>query len=301
MSYTGGEYLLGGFWSTWTLSVMFFAIVTFTYAFWVNDWTRYISRELWSDRTTMWAAGMGSFIGLSIPTVFGAFTAVAIAETGLSYVPGIVAVSSTWYLVPLVFIGVVGSLGQGTVDIYSTGLDFSSIFPWLSRVAATVVLSVLGLIFVFLGTIVWDAEAAVTAFIALLGVFAAAWIAVVLVGHFQRRGHYDADALQVFNRGERGGIYWFWHGLNPQACIAWTAGSIVGLLFLYTSLYTGPWSGLANGLDLSWISAMTVAGVAYMVLTRVFPEAAEVYGVDAELPPNADMDLGLAKVSEVPD
>ena len=70
-----------------------------------------------------------------------------------------------------------------------------------------------------------------------------------------RRGWYNPDDLQVFNRRERGGIYWFTGGLNIRACLAWVVASTVGLLFLDSSLYVGPWSALADGIDLSWLSA----------------------------------------------
>jgi purine-cytosine permease-like protein len=144
-----------------------------------------------------------------------------------------------------------------------------------------VILSSIGVLFIFLGTLVWNAENTVSAFVSLFGVVAAAWIGITVSGHFLRRGRYNPDALQVFNRGERGGIYWYTGGWNLRASLAWLLASGVGLLFLSTSLYTGPWSGLANGIDLSWLTAMVLGAVAYLLAAAVFPEPRAVLTADA--------------------
>jgi purine-cytosine permease-like protein len=180
-------------------------------------------------------------------------------------------------------VGLVGSLGQGTICIYGSGLDSSSIFPVFSRVTATIILSGVGLLFIYLGSFVWNAENTVSAFVSLFGVPAAAWISITLVGNLVRHGRYDPDALQVFNRRERGGIYWYTGGWNLRAVLAWLLASGVGLLFLDTSLYVGPWSGLANGIDLSWVSAMIIGALAYLLAAAVFPEPRAVVTVE----PNA--------------
>jgi purine-cytosine permease-like protein len=274
--YSGGSYLLGGFWQTWMLAVTISAAATFGYAPYVNDWTRYISRKRHSDRSVALATGVGAFVGLTFPLAFGAYTAVAFNNPAVDYVNGLVGITPKGFLVPLVLVGLLGSLGQSTVCIYSNGLDFSSIFPVFSRVTATILLSAIGVTFIFLGTLVWNVENTVSAFVSLFGVVAAAWIGVLVTGHFWRRGRYDADALQVFNRGERGGIYWYLSGWNLRACLAWLLASGVGLLFLTTSLYTGPWSDAANGVDLSWISALVIGAGSYAIFATIFREPAAV-------------------------
>jgi purine-cytosine permease-like protein len=282
INYAGGGYLLGSFWPTWVLAVTIAAAATYGYAPYVNDWTRHISRRKHSDRSLAAATGFGAFLGLTFPLVFGAYTAVAFNNANLDYVNGLIGITAKAFLVPLVIVGLIGSLGQSTVCIYSNGLDFSSIFPIFSRVAATVILSGIGLLFIFLGTLVWNVENTVSAFVSLFGVVAAAWIGVLVAGHFRRRGRYDSDALQVFNRGERGGIYWYSGGWNLRASLVWLLASVVGLLFLTTSLYVGPWSDLANGIDLSWISAMVIGAGGYLLAAAIFPEPRAVLLGDAE-------------------
>jgi purine-cytosine permease-like protein len=279
-NYAGGHYLLGGFWPTWALAVTIAAAATFGYGPFVNDWSRYISHKRYNDRSVFLWTFAGGFVGLTFPLVFGLYTSVAIANPAIPYVSGLVKISPVGYLVPLIILGLLGSLGQSTVCIYSNGLDFSSIVPVLKRVAATIVLSAIGVLFIFLGTLVWNVENTVSAFVTLFGVLAAPWISIQITGHFLRRGWYDPQALQVFNRRERGGIYWFTRGLNIRACVAWLGASLVGLLFLDSSLYVGPWSGLANGIDLSWLSATFVGALVYFVATRLFPEGDAVLGKD---------------------
>lgn len=237
-------------------------------------------------------------MGLTIPLIFGAYTAVAIHSPTLSYVGGLVKFSPLWYLVPLIIIGLIGSLGQSTVCIYSNGLDFSSILPRLSRVQATFVLSACGLTFIFLGTLVWTIQTTVAAFVTLFGAVAAPWIAVQLVGHFMRRGYYDPEDLQVFNKRQRGGIYWFLWGFNPRAVVAFLAGTFVALMFLSTTLYAGPWVGAVNYITLSWIFGAVVAAVVYLGALLLFPEPASVYGkgrkdVPSAVPAGAAMDEAL--------
>lgn len=281
--YGGGELALGSFWPTWMLAVTIAAGAGFGWAPYVNDWTRYINKREWSDRSLLLATGFGAFVGVGLPLTFGAFTTVAINNLALPYVDGLVGITPVAYLVPLMAVGIFGSLGQSTVCIYSNGLDFSSIFPIFRRVPATLILSGIGVLFIYLGTLVWDAESTVVAFVAVFSVLAAPWISITVIGHLRRRGYYDPEALQVFNRGEKGGIYWFTHGVNMRSCVAWVMASIVGLLMLHNDLYTGPWSNWANGVDLSWLSALVLGGGLYLALETALPEGAEVLGPDAEV------------------
>lgn len=276
-NHPGGDYLLGTYWPTWALAVTIAAAATFGYGPYVNDWARYISPKRYSDKAIVLATAAGGFFGLTLPLTFGAFTMVAVNNPTADYVAGLVKISPTGYLVPLILLGLVGSLGQSTVCIYSNGLDLSSIFPMLKRTTATVLLSAIGVLFIFLGTLVWNVEDTVSAFVSLFGVLAAPWISVSLVGHFTRRGYYNTEDLQVFNRRERGGVYWFTHGLNIRACLAWAVASVVGALFLNTSLYVGPFSNAANGIDLSWLSAVVIGAALYYASIRLFPEPAGVY------------------------
>jgi hypothetical protein len=73
----------------------------------------------------------------------------------------------------------------------------------------------------------------------------------------------------VFNRGERGGRYWFFRGFSIAACAAWIPAVVLGLLFADTSIYTGP---LANtfGAGTGGFLCFVVAGGLGLILYPTF-------------------------------
>jgi purine-cytosine permease-like protein len=271
-SAAGGQFLLGSFWPTWLLAVTTATVAVYLYANSICDWTRYISFDRHSKGSLLTATWLGSFIGLVLPLAFGAYVGIAMGSANQDIVKGMVDLAPVAYLVPLILLGSVGSLGQCTMLLYSSGLDFSSLFPILRRPVATLLLSVVALIFVFVGTMVWNVESSLTAFLQLLGVATASWIAVVVLGHFLRDGTYNTDALQVFNRREKGGAYWHWNGWNWRGTTAFAIGTIVGLLFLECAFYVGPFSDLVGGVDISWLVALVLTGVLYWVFVSVAPD-----------------------------
>jgi purine-cytosine permease-like protein len=275
--YNGGAYLLGGFWPTWILAAVSTGAVAVEYGPFVNDYSRYVSPKRWSSRSVVAAVAAGSFVGLSFAFIFGAFTASTFTDVASPYAQGLVAESPTWYLVPLMIIAVLGSFGQGGTALYGTGLDFSSLIPVLRRVPATLVLSAIGVIFIYLGTFVFDAVDTVNAFILILLALTAPWVAINLIGYWQRGGYLSTDAVQVFNRGEHGGIYWFNHGANWRALLPWGIGSGVGLLFVNTTSYVGPFADAFGGVDLSFILAAVTASALYLLFLVLFPEPLDVY------------------------
>lgn len=268
-------YLLGGFWPTWTLAVTISTAATIGYAPYLNDGTRLISHRRHGDLPVAGATSLGLFIGILLPLTFGAFTSLAARNLEVDYVAGLIGASPKWFVVAIVLIGFFGSLGQSAMCLYGNGLDLSSIVRPLGRIGATLVVSAASLVFIFLGTLVWDIESTVSAFLTVLGVVVAAWIGIVVTGHVMARGRYDTADLQVFNEGRTGGRYWFWHGWNLRAGVAFVVASAVGLLMSSTSIYAGPWSGVAGGVDVSWLSAMVIAAVVYGAATVVLPAEAD--------------------------
>lgn len=270
--YAGGHYILGGFWATWVLSVVTAASLPISYSPFINDYARYVSPRRFSQRAIMAGAGLGGFVGLWFGLVFAAYAASTFANPSTDFVSGLIAASPTWYVALIMAVGLLGSLSQGALATYGTGLDFSSLFPALPRVAATVIISLIVITLVFLGTLVWNAVNTVNAFVTLLLVVTTPWVAILIIGYVRRQGHYWESDLQVFNRRERGGRYWYLGGWNPRAVIAWVVASAVGLMFASTSLYVGPWSDLAGGVDLSFVSAGVLGALLYGGMLVAFPE-----------------------------
>ena len=270
--YGGGNYVLGGFWQTWMLSVVVAAAGPISYAPSLGDYSRRISYHRYSDRQVLAAASLGVFFGLLIPTLFGAFTAITFSEPGDSYVVDLVAASPAWYVLPILVIALAGSVGQGALNLYATGLDLESLVPRLRRVQTTVITSLIAVAVVFLGTVVLNAVDSITALTLVLNGLAAPWVVVNLVGFFARHKRYDPEDLQVFNQRRHGGRYWFVGGWNPRAVLAWAAGGTFGLLSVNTTLYVGPLARVADGVDLSLLGSGLIAGALYVVAIALYPE-----------------------------
>ena len=184
-SYPGDPevYALGSLWPTWFLTALTCgAAGPISYVTQTGDWSRYISESAHSARDIVKNTFVAMVVGLSIPTIFGAFVAVAAFDED-SFAGGFVAGSPSWLLIPLLLIGFVGSLGQGSINLYSMGLDMDAILPRLSRLKSTVLVAGISTGLVFIGKFIYDAEAAVTNSVLFLTCLASAWIAISLYGY----------------------------------------------------------------------------------------------------------------------
>jgi purine-cytosine permease-like protein len=298
--YSGsGEYLLGSFTNTWLLAALTTASMPVSYAPFANDYSRYIP-EGTSDRTVTIANGAGVFVGGLFVCLFGAYMASIFGADDASFVTGLVSISPQWYVGAVILLGLLGNFGQGSVCLYGTGLDFSSLVPHLKRVPATIAIGAVSVVLVFVGRFAVNAVDSVTAFVIILVVVITPWVVINLIGFVQRRGWYDPLDLQVFNAGGRGGRYWFTAGWNFRAVGALVPAVFVGLMCTTTTLFTGPWAGVANGIDMSLVSGSVIAAVLYLVLTAVFPEPAEVRGHVAVTTPTTAVDIAdLAPAKEL--
>jgi purine-cytosine permease-like protein len=294
----GGHYLLGSFWSTWILGVITAASVPISYSPFVNDYTRYISRERFSDRNVVWTNGIAMFAGCWIVLVAGAYVG-TMASVELGPIGALVEASPNWYLIPVLIVALVGGVAQGAVCIYGGSLTTSSSLPRLSRPPATLLLGLVGVAIVYLGAFAFDAISLVSAFVVILTIITAPWMVILIMGHIWRRGIYDPRDLQVFNAGLRGGRYWFTGGWNLRAFAAWIPAVLVGFLMAHTTEYTGPWADWANGIDISIPVAMVIAAVIYAIALRVFVEPPEVLGEAPASEPVHESSLAAALAAPI--
>ncbi len=262
-----GGYLLGGFWPTWLLATVAaglsgpIAFITL-----LGDYTRYISPARHSSRRVLHATWLGLILGLLVPQLFGTFTAYA-AQAALDYAGPLVSASPTWYLAPLLLAASAGSVGNAGLMLYSMGLDLDAILPRATRAQATCVVAAVATVCVFAGHYASSAQDAMTSFVLLLTAIGTPWAVITLIGFARCRGVYDAEALQVFNRRARGGIYWFRGGWNIAATVSWALGALVGVLAVSLPSYQGPLLSLTGGVDCSFVLSGLVGGVVYVLLT----------------------------------
>ncbi|GAA2398735.1 cytosine permease [Nonomuraea africana] len=251
----------------------------------LGDWSRYIPAE--TPRSRVLAAAFLSQIATFLPFLFGLTTASIIAAKAAKYVDpaapnyvgGLLAISPGWYFVPVCLIALIGGMSTGTTALYGTGLDFSSVFPRFSRVQATIFIGTLSIVFIFVGRFAANLTQSISTFATLIITCTAPWMVIMMLGYLTRRGWYDAEALQVFNRRQRGGRYWFTHGWNWRGMTAWLASAVVAILFVnLPGQFVGPLGDLAGGVDVSLPVGLAIAAVLYLVLLAAFPEPREVYG-----------------------
>jgi len=248
------------------IAVVTFAVLGYSWILKLSK-SRYISESAHSERDIVKNTFVAMVVGLSIPTIFGAFVAVAAFDED-SFAGGFVAGSPTWLLIPLLLVGFIGSLGQGTINLYSMGLDMDAIMPRFSRLKSTVLVAGISTGLVFIGKFVYDAEVAVTNSVLFLTSLASSWIVISLYGYYKNKGSFDKAALQVFNKRETGGKYWFTGGWNLKATFSWIVGSIVGILGISTVDYVGPIAAVLGDVDVSVPGAVMSALVVYALLER---------------------------------
>ena len=267
---TPDMYLLGTFWPTWFLAVLTCGVAgPISLVTQSGDWTRYVPASA-SKGEVARATFIAMSFGLAVPTLFGAFVAVAAFDEN-SFVAGYVAGSPTWLLWPLLLIGFIGSLGQGSVNLYSMGLDMDAILPRLSRLKSTLLVSAIATGLVFIGKFAYDAETAVTNATLFLTALGSAWISIALFGYFRMGSTLHKEDLQVFNQRRSGGRYWYRAGWNINATVAWIAASISGIFGISSESYTGPIANALGGVDVSVIAPAIVGIGLYWVLDRKSP------------------------------
>ncbi|MFJ5560021.1 purine-cytosine permease family protein [Streptomyces sp. NPDC093250] len=273
------------FWPSFFGSALIVLSNPVSFGAFLGDWSRYIPAG--ASRRRVMGAAFFAQIATLLPFLFGLATASIIASkaekyvdpAAPNYVGGLLAISPGWYFLPLCLIALIGGLSTGTTSLYGTGLDFSSVFPRFSRVQATVFIGVLSIGFIFAGRFALNLAQSISTFATLIITCTAPWMIVMALGYVTRRGWYDAEALQVFNRRQRGGRYWFTHGWNWRGLATWLVSAVVAILF--TNLpgqFVGPLGDLAGGTDISLPVGLTLATVLYLALLALFPEPRAVYG-----------------------
>jgi purine-cytosine permease-like protein len=275
---SGGDYLLGAFWPTWIFCVVLSAAGPISYAPNIGDYTRRISLRRYSDRSIAAWLSVGLMLGTALPSIFGIFTAATFTNVADgTYLDSLVAGSPSWYVVVILLLGLLGGLSQGTLCVYSSGLDLEGVFTRLTRVQTTLLTSVLGILLLYLGAFVFDAVDSITAATLLLNALMSPWVVILVIGAFRgRKTGFDPRDIQAFAQGRRGGRYWFARGWNVPVVIAWVAGSVLGVLTVNSApLYVGPLANVADGVDVSMFGPMALSAAIYLVALRSWPRATE--------------------------
>lgn len=270
-------YALGTFWPTFVLSALIVMGNPVSFGAFLGDWSRYIPAA--TSRKSLLGATFGAQLMTLIPFIFGVATATLVAGEA-DYIVALIKISPIWYAVLLMVVAFLGGLSTGVTSLYGTGLDFSSVFPRLSRVQASLFIGLLAFVFILVGRLAFDLIASVNAFIGAIVICTTPWMVIMTIGYIVRRGHYRPADVQVFNLGMRGGAYWFRNGVNWRGMVAWIPAAVAGLMFAnYPPLIEGPFrNAVGGGIDISLPVAIGVAAVLYLGLLYAVPEPRYVFG-----------------------
>jgi purine-cytosine permease-like protein len=270
-------YALGSFWPTFILSALIVMGNPISFGAFLGDWSRYIPNGTPTSRL-LGATFLGQLATL-VPFLFGVGTATLVAGEA-DYIVALIQVSPLWYAVLLIVVAFLGGMSTGVTSLYGTGLDFSSVFPRLNRVQASLFIGTLAFVFILVGRLAFDLLASVNAFIGAIVICTTPWMIIMTIGYVVRRGFYSPGDLQVFNQGRTGGRYWFREGINWRGLVAWIPAAIAGLLFAnYPPLIEGPFrNAVGGGIDVSLPVSIGLAAVIYLVMLFAFPEPRYVFG-----------------------
>lgn len=273
-----------GYWAAFLASATVAASNPLSFASTLGDWGRYIPAA--TPRWRLMGAVLAAQAATLLPFGFGLGTAALIAAAAPQhvaagdYIGGLIAISPGWLLGPLCLIAIVGGVSTGTTALYGTGLDIANLFPRrFDRARATLAVGLLAVAVIFVGRFVFNLVESVSGFAAAIAAASCPWLAIMVIGYATRRGHYLADDLQAFNRGLRGGHYWFTQGWNLRALAAWSAATALGLMCANVQdRFVGPIAARLGGLDLSVPVSLLAGAVFYAALLWAFPEPDAVYG-----------------------
>lgn len=271
------------FWPPFIASALVVLANPISFGAFLGDWTRYLPAD--TDRRRLMATSVLAQLLSLIPFGFGLMTTTLIARAApkyleqVDYTGGLLAVAPSGFFGPLLVLAILSGMSTGTTSLYGTGLDFSSVFPRLSRPRATLLIGCVSILLIFIGRFAFNLVDAITTFVSLIVVTTTPWMVIMMIGYVVRRGYYLPDAMQVFNRGAEGGAYWFHGGWNLAGTGAWIASSALALLTVNMPGHFVGWLGdLAGGLDVSILAAMVLPAVLYPLFLRVFPEPRAVFG-----------------------
>ncbi|MDT7637091.1 MAG: nucleobase:cation symporter, family [Pseudonocardiales bacterium] len=225
------------------------------------DYSRYLPRSA-SRRGIVAAVTLGGGIPQTLLMVVGAGAAL-VTPSASDPITGLPAAYPGWFVLPYLVLLIVQMTALNAVDLYSSGVTLQAIgVPigrWQAVVLDGVICAGIGLAVVYSG----DFNTLLGNFLLFMIIWFAPWAAIFVVDYLLRRGRYDIPSLVgSAGRYARPG------GLFMPGVLAQAAGMLVAVLWIHTTVFTGPLAAATGGLDLSAPAGFLVAGALYLILAR---------------------------------
>jgi nucleobase:cation symporter-1, NCS1 family len=265
---TSGDHLSKGMTGThlssfpiFIAAVGLFFMNMLSWAVYVSDYSRYLPKDV-SAPKVFWSV----FTGNSLATILYAGLGIYITaiSPAASSVASIGAIAGKWIL-PILALSL---LGSDALNAYTGMLAIESVRSTWMRVVASRMMRIIGLLVVFaIATILalTGYRTFLTSFenfIDVLLFFFVPWSVINLIDFYiVKKGRYDVKSFFT-PKGIYGG--WRWAAIIPYV-IALAAQ----VPFLDQTLYVGPMVARLGGADISWIVGFVVAGVGYLISSRV--------------------------------
>jgi purine-cytosine permease-like protein len=286
-SHFAGTHLAWGssaFWPVFVSASLVALSNPISFGAFLGDWSRYLPRR--TNKAHLVGATILAQLLTLLPFSFGALTASIMATRAADYLEhadyagGLLAVSPGWFFTPLFLLAILSGMSTGTTSLYGTGLDCSSVFPRLSRPRATLMIGLVSCALIFIGRFSFSLVSSITTFVSLIVVTTTPWMVIMVIGYANRRGFYLPEAMQVFNRGQVGGAYWFHRGWNVPAMAAWVTSAFAALLMVNSpGHFVGALAHWVGGdLDWSLLAALILPAILYPICLYWCPEPKAVFG-----------------------
>jgi NCS1 family nucleobase:cation symporter-1 len=227
-----------------------------------SNFSRYLPEKS-PRRAVAFYASIGGFVPYVLLQILGAATASITLDVSdpISGLPGVLP---AWFVVPYLVLAMVSLLVQNSTNLYSSGLNLQTAGVRVSRIQMVVVDTVLCAVITYVAVVGESFYDLLSAFLGLLVIWLAPWVAIYLVDWWMRRGTYDVGSLAE----DRGGKYWGTAGYRFPGLVAQALGMLAAGLWLNSTTYVGPLSTWTNGADLSIPAGLLVAAVTYWLLAR---------------------------------
>jgi nucleobase:cation symporter-1, NCS1 family len=232
-----------------------------SWAVYVSDYSRYLPRNT-SAPKIYWAVFGGNALGACLYGGLGIYITALNPDTDSVVALG--GIAGKWIL-PILAISL---LGSDALNAYTGMLAVESVRSTFQKVVASRAARVIGLLFIFVvATILAESgyKTFLTSFenfINVLLFFFVPWTVINLIDFYiVKKGNYDVKSFFTPK-----GIYGGW---RMTALIPYVLALAAQVPFIDQTLYVGPAVKALGGADISWLVGFVVAGVLYLIATRI--------------------------------
>jgi nucleobase:cation symporter-1, NCS1 family len=220
------------------------------------DYSRYLPRTT-GRRRIVTAVTLGGGLPQVVLMVVGAAAGLVVAGAS-DPISGLPSAFPLWFVVPYFVLVLVQLTMLNAIDLYSSGVTLQAIGlrigRWKAVLVDGVICAVAGLVVAYSD----DFTTLLSNFLLFMVVWFAPWSAVFIGDYLLRRGHYAAGLLGGSESGA--------HGVFLPGVLAQAAGMVAALLWIHTTVFTGPLSTLTGQVDLSAPAGFVVGGLVYLAL-----------------------------------